>query len=59
MRAHGTLRWIAGAMIWATFMIAHPAHPQNAEGEANLVLLYGVQFVELPDYGRRSLVRMH
>lgn len=46
MRARGTLRWIAGAMIWATFMIAHPAHPQNAEGEANLVLLYGVQFVD-------------
>jgi hypothetical protein len=46
MRERGTLRWIAGAMLWATFMIAHPAHPQNAEGDANLALVYGVQFVD-------------
>ena len=27
-------------------MMAHPAHPQNADGKADLVLLYGVQFVD-------------
>jgi hypothetical protein len=37
---------MAGAALWAALMIAHPAHPQNAEDQANLVLLYGVQFID-------------
>jgi hypothetical protein len=46
MRRRGALRWIAGGMLWASLMIAHPAHSQIADGKADLVLLYGVQFVD-------------
>lgn len=46
MSKRGTLCWIAGATLGAAFMIAHPAHPQNTDGDANLPLLYGVQFVD-------------
>jgi hypothetical protein len=46
MRNRGTLCWIAGATLWAAFMIVHPAHPQNTDGDVNLPLLYGVQFVD-------------
>ena len=46
MRRRGSLRWIAGGMLWAASMMANPAHPQNADGKTDLVLLYGVRFAE-------------